>query len=143
MVWVRLSAVGFILLLFVCDVCNSKCKCFHFARSTDSDRDSEIEMEEEPELFEIEGEEAQNDEERKRGCCPKRAHFRVAFGGPQDLPRRSGQQCCPICMVDLANNDGKQIVGVNCPKKHIFHMKCIEDWIDANSYVCPVCRTEI
>jgi len=51
-----------------------------------------------------------------------------------------GKNECVICLGDFVKND--EIVLLSCHYLHIFHEKCMIEWIQ-RSCVCPVCRTEI
>jgi len=46
---------------------------------------------------------------------------------------------CSICLEDYSNTNEK-ICKIPC--EHIFHKKCIKDWLEENN-TCPECRTEI
>ena len=46
---------------------------------------------------------------------------------------------CSICMVDFSVNDPKPLVELACSSKHVFHLECIESWIE-NKTFCPLCR---
>lgn len=45
---------------------------------------------------------------------------------------------CSICLVDFEVDD--DVVNLEC--KHIFHEKCIEEWVDRKKD-CPNCREKI
>ena len=46
---------------------------------------------------------------------------------------------CIICLEDFENDD--KIIYLPC--FHLFHEKCITDWINMNKGFCPLCRTII
>ena len=46
---------------------------------------------------------------------------------------------CVICLEDFKNNDKS----IYLPCFHLFHEKCITDWINMRKGFCPVCRTLI
>lgn len=45
---------------------------------------------------------------------------------------------CAICMENIECGD--RVVSLPCA--HIFHIKCIDPWLQKNSH-CPICRTDI
>ena len=47
---------------------------------------------------------------------------------------------CAICLCEF--EVGEKVCALPCDDGHIFHTKCIEQWLETNS-VCPVCRTVI
>ena len=46
---------------------------------------------------------------------------------------------CNICLCNYDNDD--DIIILKC--NHMFHKKCIEEWLSNNSNKCPVCRNEV
>ena len=48
--------------------------------------------------------------------------------------------CCVICLEDYA--DKEKVVELDCNDKHLFHMKCMEEWVVKND-ICPMCRVPI
>ena len=58
-----------------------------------------------------------------------------------------GQECvkdaqqCSICLTDYTENDVNLVV-LKCLTKHVFHEKCIFEWIKKQEY-CPICRSPI
>ena len=46
---------------------------------------------------------------------------------------------CVICLEDFKNYDKS----IYLPCFHLFHEKCITDWINMRKGFCPVCRTLI
>ena len=46
---------------------------------------------------------------------------------------------CIICLEDFKNDD--KIIYLPC--FHLFHEKCITDWINMNKGFCPLCRSII
>ena len=46
---------------------------------------------------------------------------------------------CVICLEDFKNNDKS----IYLPCFHLFHEKCITDWINMNKGFCPFCRAII
>ena len=47
---------------------------------------------------------------------------------------------CVICMQEFKDSD--QIAELRCDSRHIFHKKCIEDWLKNND-TCPTCRRNV
>ncbi|XVF67091.1 hypothetical protein PTKIN_Ptkin10aG0092600 [Pterospermum kingtungense] len=45
---------------------------------------------------------------------------------------------CPICLVEMEKED---VVSQLQKCGHIFHMKCIEKWLDCHHFTCPLCRS--
>ena len=46
---------------------------------------------------------------------------------------------CVICLEDFQNNDKS----IYLPCFHLFHEKCLTDWINVKKGFCPLCRTII
>ncbi|CDJ50880.1 zinc finger (C3HC4 RING finger) protein, putative [Eimeria brunetti] len=55
-------------------------------------------------------------------------------------PTISLNRCCPICMVDLNNED--IVLIMPCDPRHYFHRACVEHWLET-SQACPICRANI
>ena len=47
---------------------------------------------------------------------------------------------CVVCLDNF--NDGDEIVMLKCHDSHIYHEKCMLEWIE-RSQLCPICRKEI
>ena len=45
---------------------------------------------------------------------------------------------CVICLEDMGKN--QELILIKC--SHIYHKKCLEDWISKNS-ICPLCDFKI
>ncbi|KAJ6905609.1 RING-H2 finger protein ATL18 [Populus alba x Populus x berolinensis] len=48
--------------------------------------------------------------------------------------------CCSICLMELEKEDEASQLS-RC--MHVFHMDCIEKWIQRDHFTCPLCRTSI
>ncbi|CAK7329044.1 unnamed protein product [Dovyalis caffra] len=48
--------------------------------------------------------------------------------------------CCSICLMELEKEDEVSQLS-RC--MHIFHMDCIEKWIERDHFTCPLCRNSI
>ncbi len=35
--------------------------------------------------------------------------------------------CCSVCLESF--NISEEVIKLDCPKKHIFHFKCIKNWL--------------
>lgn len=46
---------------------------------------------------------------------------------------------CAICVDKFQYKD--ECILTKC--KHIYHTKCLEDWIDKNKISCPLCRKDM
>ena len=53
---------------------------------------------------------------------------------------KESSKTCAICLCEF--EVGEKVCALPCDDSHIFHIKCIEQWLETNS-VCPVCRTFI
>ncbi|CAI9770461.1 unnamed protein product [Fraxinus pennsylvanica] len=51
---------------------------------------------------------------------------------------RGIEEICSICLMEFENEDLVNKLP-NC--KHIFHIHCIEKWLDRNQFTCPMCRS--
>ena len=49
---------------------------------------------------------------------------------------------CSICLDKFKDTPKKQVAQLNCSNMHIFHVDCIETWVDTNN-ICPLCREPI
>lgn len=45
---------------------------------------------------------------------------------------------CSICLVEFEKED---VVSQLSRCGHVFHMHCIESWLDRNQFTCPLCRS--
>lgn len=57
---------------------------------------------------------------------------------PEDLIDANNRECC-VCLE--ANELDDRVVRLPCA--HIFHARCIVDWLGNHSCTCPVCRYEL
>lgn len=48
------------------------------------------------------------------------------------------EEVCSICLVELDNDDAVSQIQ-KC--KHVFHMNCIEKWMERGRFTCPLCRS--
>jgi hypothetical protein len=58
------------------------------------------------------------------------------------LSTKSQEIACPICLINLENDNG--IIHLRC--SHSFHRICIDEWSQSNQSMaktCPICRTRI
>lgn len=56
----------------------------------------------------------------------------------EELLNDNNDDDCTICLEEF-NND-EEIVKLKC--NHLFHLKCIDDWIEKNQS-CPLCRLNL
>lgn len=47
-------------------------------------------------------------------------------------------EACSVCLVEFESED---YVTKLSKCGHIFHMVCIEKWVDRNQFTCPLCRS--
>ena len=47
---------------------------------------------------------------------------------------------CSICLSTLENEE--LVIQLKCNNRHIFHTKCLEEWLK-HQEKCPLCRSEI
>ena len=45
---------------------------------------------------------------------------------------------CSICIDDMDKDE--ELIKLTC--KHLFHKKCIQQWLKKYNYICPICRKE-
>lgn len=65
--------------------------------------------------------------------------LRIAdFGESNELV--AVDESCVICLVDYRHGDS---VLRSSACEHVFHKKCIAEWIETGNRACPCCRTEI
>ncbi|KAI6677443.1 hypothetical protein NL676_038239 [Syzygium grande] len=69
--------------------------------------------------------------------------FQLPVGRFQDL-QKSGEvedgdheKTCSICLVDY---EGEDLVSKLHRCGHMFHMDCIERWLERSQFTCPLCR---
>ncbi|PON41874.1 43kDa postsynaptic protein [Trema orientale] len=48
------------------------------------------------------------------------------------------EETCSICLVEFEMED---VVSQLSKCGHVFHVKCIESWLDSNHFTCPLCRS--
>ncbi|KAG6653707.1 hypothetical protein CIPAW_05G095800 [Carya illinoinensis] len=58
---------------------------------------------------------------------------RYSNGGNENV-----EDTCSICLVEFERED---VVSQLSRCAHIFHMNCIERWVDQNQFTCPLCRS--
>jgi hypothetical protein len=56
----------------------------------------------------------------------------------EELLNDNNDDDCTICLEEFNNDD--EIVKLKC--NHLFHSKCIDDWIEKNQS-CPLCRVNL
>lgn len=49
------------------------------------------------------------------------------------------QNICPICLERFVDEEKLKVL----PCKHIFHEKCIDEWLDTGHFVCPDCKVPL
>ncbi|KAK4378879.1 hypothetical protein RND71_000741 [Anisodus tanguticus] len=48
------------------------------------------------------------------------------------------EESCSICLMEYE----KENVVCELPRcKHVFHMECIERWVERSQFTCPLCRS--
>ena len=58
----------------------------------------------------------------------------------EDIKRLNDEnKKCVICLEDFKNFDKS----IYLPCIHLFHEKCITDWVNTKKEFCPVCRSKI
>ncbi|GMN50150.1 hypothetical protein TIFTF001_019312 [Ficus carica] len=55
--------------------------------------------------------------------------------------RRTGQITEETCSICLAEFEEQDVVSQLSKCGHVFHMSCIEKWLDCNHFTCPLCRS--
>ncbi|XP_021297590.1 RING-H2 finger protein ATL18 [Herrania umbratica] len=48
------------------------------------------------------------------------------------------EEVCSICLVEFEKED---VVSQLHKCRHVFHMNCIEKWLDHDQFTCPLCRS--
>nr|AFK48359.1 unknown [Lotus japonicus] len=66
-------------------------------------------------------------EDLRRQCCCE--------GGDDDELR---EKICSICLVEF---EGEDAVSKLERRGHVFHLNCIEQWLDRCQFSCPLCRS--
>ena len=56
-------------------------------------------------------------------------------------PMAQEDTMCQICMEDYKTED--MVTTLKCSTKHMFHSKCIIEWIQNGHNTCPMCRAQI
>lgn len=59
---------------------------------------------------------------------------RYGSGGNDD----NVEEMCSICLVEFEKED---VVSQLSRCRHVFHMQCIERWLERNHFTCPLCRS--
>ncbi|CAN0926998.1 RING-H2 finger protein ATL18 [Linum grandiflorum] len=49
------------------------------------------------------------------------------------------EDSCSICLAELADTSACRLS--RC--KHVFHLECIEKWVERDHFTCPLCRNFI
>ncbi|XP_062080734.1 RING-H2 finger protein ATL18 [Humulus lupulus] len=55
-----------------------------------------------------------------------------------DEAEKDQEEPCSICLVEFEKED---VVSQLSKCGHVFHIKCIERWLDSNHFTCPLCRS--
>lgn len=55
-----------------------------------------------------------------------------------DLKAKMEENTCSICLVDFGKQD---LVSKLSKCEHVFHMDCIENWLNSYHFTCPLCRS--
>ncbi|XP_030539517.1 RING-H2 finger protein ATL18-like [Rhodamnia argentea] len=71
--------------------------------------------------------------------------FQLPVGRFQDLQKPFGEEeeegdhekTCSICLVDY---EGEDLVSKLHRCGHVFHLDCIERWLERSQFTCPLCR---
>ncbi|KAF8020737.1 hypothetical protein BT93_G1238 [Corymbia citriodora subsp. variegata] len=80
-------------------------------------------------------------EPRESSCT-----FQLPVGRFQDLQKSGAEEekedgdhekTCSICLVDY---EGEHLVSKLHRCGHVFHMDCIERWLERSQFTCPLCR---
>ncbi|KAI4313136.1 hypothetical protein L6164_026143 [Bauhinia variegata] len=50
------------------------------------------------------------------------------------------EETCSICLVEFEGEDAVSKFG-RCG--HVFHLNCIQRWLDQNNFTCPLCRSSL
>lgn len=57
----------------------------------------------------------------------------------KNMTERDNEKTCVICLQDFENKDeGRELPGC----RHVFHVKCIDEWL-VRQGSCPVCRRDV
>ncbi|GMH13485.1 hypothetical protein Nepgr_015326 [Nepenthes gracilis] len=66
----------------------------------------------------------------------------LAMGRHGDLRRRGGggggEEVCSVCLAEFECED---LVSLLSECGHVFHVVCIERWLERNQFTCPLCRS--
>lgn len=52
-------------------------------------------------------------------------------------------ETCAICLVDFESDESAKVVSLDCNSKHVFHVDCMNKWIEMEQNKCPMCRQSI
>jgi RING-H2 zinc finger protein RHA1 len=58
----------------------------------------------------------------------------------EDMQRCNVEEMCSICLVEFERED---VVSQLSRCRHVFHLHCIERWIERNHFTCPLCRSSL
>uniref|UniRef100_A0A3Q7ENS2 RING-type domain-containing protein n=1 Tax=Solanum lycopersicum TaxID=4081 RepID=A0A3Q7ENS2_SOLLC len=62
----------------------------------------------------------------------------TTFADVCNLGERGVEESCSICLMEYEKDD----VVCELPRcKHVFHMECIEGWVERCQFTCPLCRS--
>ena len=56
--------------------------------------------------------------------------------------RNNKVEDCSICLINSKND----LVTNTCENRHIFHLKCLKEWVEYNKNnvaTCPLCRSPL
>jgi len=78
--------------------------------------------------------------ERSRSKAILRSLQTVRFSALTTISGQPDEECI-ICYEEYQPKD--TLTKLNCNTKHIFHSRCIEQWIQNGNNTCPCCRAPI
>ncbi|KAK8562681.1 hypothetical protein V6N13_018747 [Hibiscus sabdariffa] len=59
----------------------------------------------------------------------------------EDLKLSDGEDDAAVCSICLAEFDDEDVVSQIQKCGHVFHMNCIEKWMERDHFTCPLCRS--
>ncbi|KAK6919650.1 Zinc finger, RING-type [Dillenia turbinata] len=69
--------------------------------------------------------------------------LRLSIRWDRDGAISCNEEMCSVCLVDFALEEEDQLVSQLPKCKHVFHSKCITNWVHRNQTTCPLCRSSL
>ncbi|KAL5562285.1 hypothetical protein UlMin_032032 [Ulmus minor] len=71
-------------------------------------------------------------------CLPVARYVDLQSYNSRGKTKGKVEESCSVCLVEFEKED---LVSQLSKCGHVFHMECIEKWLDCHHFTCPLCRS--